>query len=372
MGRYKLRARYLILCLFGSLALSSATLSAQGSEELSRSRATALTRAIERVSPAVAGINVVKLQKGPNAYSLLFNDPFWSKMFPESYRRVESLGSGLVISSDGYVVTNAHVVENAAEIIVTLPGGQQFEVEDVFTDALTDIALLKIDARDLPIVTLGNSDELIIGEWAIALGNPLGLFDVGKQPSATVGIISGMNMDFGHKEPGRVYQDMIQTDAAINPGNSGGPLVNANGEVIGMNSFIFTESEFSVGSIGIGFAVPVNLIKEIVEELRTKGRVDRSFSTGLWVEPVDRNMARYLGLNSRRGVIITRVDPGSAGERSGVQPGDIILEVNHRPVNSKPDFLNAVEEDLLRAGDAIMLVIWRDGGTKTLTLILGA
>ena len=364
--------RHRPLMLAGLLALAAMMQQAWGQDGVSRSRETALTAAIKLVSPAVAGINVIKLQKGPSAYGLLFNDPFWSKMFPESYRRVESLGSGVVISSDGYVVTNAHVVENAAEIIVTLPGGRQFDVQDVYTDPLTDIALLKIDAKNLPVVKLGDSDDLLIGEWAIALGNPLGLFDVSMRPTATVGIISGLNMDFGHKEPGRVYQDMIQTDAAINPGNSGGPLVNAQGEVIGLNSFIFTESEFSAGSIGIGFAVPVNRVKEVVEELRTKGRVDRSFSTGLVVQPVDRNIGRYLGLSPLRGVFIKRVDPGSAGERAGVQPGDVLLEVNRRPVNNRRDFLDAVEEDLLRAGDAIMLVIWRDGATRTLTMILGA
>lgn len=354
------------------LILGSSLSADQGVDDPYTSRHTALTRAIERVSPAVAGINVIKLQKGPSGYSRLFSDPFWANMFPETYRRVESLGSGLVISSDGYVVTNAHVVENAAEIIVTLPGGMQYDVADVFTDALTDIALLKIEAQNLPIVRLGDSDDLIIGEWAIALGNPLGLFDVSKQPTATVGIISGLHMDFGHKEPGRVYQDMIQTDAAINPGNSGGPLVNANGEVIGLNSFIFTENDYSAGSIGIGFAIPVNRIKSVVEELRTKGRVDRSFTTGLRVQPVDRNIGRYLGLKRLRGVIVTVVDSGSAGERAGVLLDDVILEVNGRPVNNVQDFFNAVEEDLLRAGDAITLVVWRKGRTQKVTMILGA
>ncbi|MCK4578495.1 MAG: trypsin-like peptidase domain-containing protein, partial [Candidatus Marinimicrobia bacterium] len=196
---------------------------------ISQSRETAVTRAISQVAPAVAGINVVQLQKGSSPYSLLFDESIWSSMFPETYRRVESLGSGLVISSDGYIVTNAHVVENAAEVIVTLPGGKQYDVTDIFTDALTDIALLKIEASDLPEVKLGDSDDLMIGEWSIALGNPLGLFDVSMQPTATLGIVSGLHMNFGRKAPGRVYQDMIQTDASINPGNSGGPLVDTKG-----------------------------------------------------------------------------------------------------------------------------------------------
>ncbi|MFB0517340.1 MAG: S1C family serine protease [Candidatus Neomarinimicrobiota bacterium] len=346
-------------------------LAAQDPYNIAGSRETALTRSIQRVSPAVAGINVVKLQKGPRESGSLFDDPFWSYMFPEFYRRVESLGSGLVISSDGYVVTNAHVAEDAAEIIVTLPGGQQYDVKDIFTDKLTDIALLKIDARNLPAARLGNSNELMIGEWVVALGNPLGLFDVGKQPTATAGIISGLHMDFGHKEPGRVYQDMIQTDASINPGNSGGPLVNADGEVIGINSFIFTESQYSGGSIGIGFAIPINQVKEVVEELKTKGRVDRSFTTGLIVRPVDRIIQSYLKLPFRRGAVISHVDPGSAGEKAGLQVGDVVLEANGKRVNRGEDIFRVIEEDLMKAGDVLTLKIWREGRELDVPMELG-
>ncbi|MBA7633341.1 MAG: trypsin-like serine protease [Calditrichaeota bacterium] len=353
------------------LALGPLFLLAQIPDEIALSRQTALTRAIQQVSPAVAGINVVKLQKGPSAYSLLFDDPFWSNMFPETYRRVESLGSGLVLSSDGYVATNAHVVENAAEIIVTLPGGHQYEVKDLYTDPLTDIALLKIDARGLPVVKLGDSNELIIGEWAIALGNPLGLFDVSKQPTATVGIISGLHMDFGHREPGRVYQDMIQTDASINPGNSGGPLVNADGEVVGINSFIFTENQYSAGSIGIGFAIPINRVKEVVEELKTKGHVDRSFDTGIVGRPMNRDIRNYLRLPVNYGLFITLVVKGSSAEKADIMPGDVLLEVNGRPVSSKRDFIQAVEEDLLKTGDVITVKIWRDERELSVSLVLG-
>ncbi len=359
------------ILLAGLLSLGPLFLPAQVQDEIARSRETALTRAIQQVSPAVAGINVVKLQKGPSGYSLLFDDPFWSNMFPETYRRVESLGSGLVLSSDGYVVTNAHVVENAAEIIVTLPGGHQYEVTDLYPDALTDIALLKIDAHDLPVVRLGDSNDLIIGEWAIALGNPLGLFDVSKQPTATVGIISGLHMNFGHREPGRVYQDMIQTDAAINPGNSGGPLVNAEGEVVGINSFIFTENQYSAGSIGIGFAIPINRIKEVVEELKTKGRVDRGFDTGIEFRPVSRAIRDYLRLPANYGLFVTLVVKGSSAEKAGIMPGDVLLEVNGNPVSGKRDFIQAVEEDLLKTGDVITVKIWRDGRETNVSLVLG-
>ena len=364
-------ARRLTFLLAGLLALAAWAGDGSDQNVISGNRETVLTRAIQTVSPAVAGINVIKVQKSRGGYGLLFDDPLWGNLFPETYRRVESLGSGLVLSSDGYVVTNAHVVEDAAEIIVTLPGGHQYGVEDIFTDPLTDLALLKIDASGLPTGRLGQSGDLMIGEWVVALGNPLGLFDVNKQPTATIGIISGLHMDFGHKEPGRVYQDMIQTDAAINPGNSGGPLVNADGEVVGITSFIFTGSQYASGSIGLGFAIPIDRVKEIVEELKTKGRVDRSFVTGLEVMNLNRHIQRYLGLSFSRGVLITRIDRGSAGEGAGLKVGDVILEASGKRVNNDRDIIKIIEENLLKAGDALELKIWRDGDELTRRLVLG-
>ena len=352
-----------------AVLLLNATPARAAQDEIIYSRRNAITRAIDMVSPAVASINVVKLLKSRPQYRGLFDDPFFSNMIPPVYRRVESLGSGLVISTDGYVVTNAHVVESAAEIIVTLPGGHQYDVEQIFSDPLTDVALLKIPARNLPTVKFGDSDQLIIGEWAIALGNPLGLFDVSMQPTATVGIISGLHMDFGHQQS-RVYQDMIQTDASINPGNSGGPLVNARGEVIGINSFIFTENEYSTGSIGIGFAIPVNQVKEIVSELRTKGRVDRAIYTGIRGIPVDRYFQRELEMPDRAGYLVTRIEAGSPGDRAGVKELDVVLEVNGKQVNNLADFKRAVEEDLVKAGDTLMLTIWRKGKQIRLPLEL--
>ncbi len=160
--------------------------------------------------------------------------------------RVKSTGSGVVISPDGYVITNSHVLENALETVVTLPGGKEYSAETIGIDKLTDLALLKLEGSNFPYADIGDSDNLIIGEWAIALGNPFGLFDVNDEPTATAGIISAVDMDFGTMESsGRVYQDMIQTDAAINPGNSGGPLVNSLGEVIAINTFIFSGSNYS-------------------------------------------------------------------------------------------------------------------------------
>ena len=194
-------------------------------EHINNTRENAITNAIEFVSNAVVGVNVTKIKKqrmNP------FLDPFWDDFFPNtrSYK-VEGFGSGVLLSSDGYIVTNEHVVHNASEIIVTMTGGVKFEAELVGSDELTDIALLRIDKDNLPYVLIADSDSLIIGEWVIALGKPLGLFNVSNQATATIGIVSAMNMDFGRKESGRVYQNMIQTDASINPGNSCGPLVNS-------------------------------------------------------------------------------------------------------------------------------------------------
>lgn len=353
---------FVIVALRGGLAiaLSASSVWAQRRGDIDHDRTNAITAAIQAVSPSVASINVVKLQKSRQQFRGIFDDPFFSNMLPPVYRRVESLGSGVVISSDGYVVTNAHVVDNAAEVIVTLPGGLQYDVEQIFTDPLTDIALLKIPAKGLPAVNFGDSDNLIIGEWAIALGNPLGLFDVSKQPTATVGIISGLHMDFGHQQQ-RVYQDMIQTDASINPGNSGGPLVNGAGEVIGINSFIFTENEYSTGSIGIGFAIPINRVREIVEELRTKGRVDRAIYTGIRGVPVNRYIKKELNVPRRSGFLVTVIEPNSPAFKAGVRELDVVLEVNGKTVNSKDDFVRAVEEDLVKAGDTLALTIWRNG-----------
>ena len=234
-----------------------------GQWEVDASRHTAITRAIESVEPAVASISVVQIQ---DVYNPFTRDPFFDFFFPERSRKreVHSSGSGVVISPDGYVLTNYHVIENATEVIVTLPGGEEFEAEIIGTDYITDLALLKLNGRNFPYATLGDSYDLIIGEWVIALGNPFGLFDISKQPTATAGIISAVDMDFGPQK-GRVYKDMIQTDAAINRGNSGGPLVNSMGEVIGINTFIYTASQFTEGSIGIGFAIPINLAKDIAE-----------------------------------------------------------------------------------------------------------
>jgi len=327
--------------------------------ELTVSRENAITRAVEQVSPAVVGIKVTAIQE--YVTSPFFNDPLWSMLFPEQIhrRRVKSLGSGVIISADGYIVTNSHVVEGAEKTEITLSGGQKYDARLIGVDDVSDVALLKIEGSDLPSARLGDSDEVIIGEWVVALGNPFGLFDVNNKPTATVGIVSGRDLNFGRQRSGRVYQDMIQTDASINTGNSGGPLVNAAGEVIGINTFIYTGSAYSEGSIGVGFAIPINRVKMVVTELQRHGKVDRTFRTGLAVQNIDHFLARYLNLSSTDGVIVTEVERGSSAEKAGIRVGDVITGVNGQPIRTDRDIIRAIQEKFLKAGDVIELQVRR-------------
>tara|TARA_B100000315_G_scaffold147093_1_gene136107 strand:- start:6170 stop:7273 length:1104 start_codon:yes stop_codon:yes gene_type:complete len=339
-------------------------------EDLHSSRYNAITRAIQNISPAVASVNVIQLKE--IARKSPFSDPFFEFFFPYDLHRekVKSSGSGVVISPDGYVLTNYHVIENAHEIIVTLPGGEEYKSEIIGKDRFTDLALLKMEGSNFPYADLGNSDDLIIGEWVIALGNPYGLFDVSDQPTATVGIISALNMDFGQQESGQLFQDMIQTDAAINPGNSGGPLVNGLGEIVGINTFIYTGSNYSQGSIGISFAIPINRAKQIAEELKNKGRIDRNYSTGLQVQSLNKRVARYLNLPFVKGVIVVEVEKGSSGDKAGIKIEDIILAVNGVQITSAQDIKNVILDQDIRSGDRITVKIYRDGVRKQIRLKL--
>jgi len=245
-------------------------------EQISNSRRNAITRAIKIVSPAVVGINVISVREY-RYRSPFYSDPFFRQFFPDQvYRKkVENLGSGFLISSDGYVLTNEHVVHSATQVIVTTTDGEKHDAEIIGFDFDSDVALLKINSNDMDYIPFGNSDQIIIGEWAIAIGNPFGLFSINAQPTVTVGVISAVDRDFERNAEGRLYQDMIQTDAAINRGNSGGPLVNSKGKLIGMNTMIFTEG--GGGSIGLGFTIPANKLHQIYTDLRDRGSIDRDF-----------------------------------------------------------------------------------------------
>jgi len=340
------------------------------SQFLNNSRQTPITEAVKVVSPTVVGINVLQIQQYQSR-NWLFDDPFFRHFFPETSEHVvKGLGSGFLISADGYIVTNEHVVNQAAQIVVTLPDGKKCDAELVASDYISDIALLKIDAKEpLPFVTLGNSDDLIIGEWAIAFGNPFGLFDMG-QPSVSQGIISAADRDFGRQSDSRVYKDMIQTDAAINSGNSGGPLVNSFGEVIGINTFIFSGSERTGTSIGLGFAIPINRAKKIIRELREYGKVNRRFRTGVEIENLTYTLARYLGLRTIDGVIISNVESNSPASRAGLKVGDVIIEINENIIRNTQDVWDVIENSDAKGGDILNLKIFRKNKYLKLSLRL--
>ncbi len=347
---------------------ATGTTTASGSFE--NSRRNAITEAVRLVSPAVVGINVLQIQQY-RSRDWLFDDPFFRHFFPETRQQiVKGLGSGFIISPEGYIVTNEHVINQAAEIVVTLPNGKKYQANIVASDYISDIALLKIDSTEpLPYAILGNSDDLIIGEWAIAFGNPFGLFDMG-QPSVTQGIISATDRDFGKQSDNRVYKDMIQTDAAINSGNSGGPLVNCVGEVIGINTFIFSGSERTGTSIGLGFAIPINRAKRIIQELRQFGRVNRRFRTGLEIEDISFSLARYLGLRSTDGVIVSGVENNSPASRAGFRIGDVIVAINDQPIQSKEDVWAVIDNSDVKGGDVLEMRVIRRGRYLALSLKL--
>lgn len=331
---------------------------------INNSRETAITRAIKKIGPAVVSINVEQ-----KTSSLSF-DPFLGFMYPREIFPMKSSGSGVIISPDGFVLTNSHVIKNANKISVVLYGGSEFGAEIVGIDATTDLALIKLSGENFPFAQIANSDNLIIGEWVIALGNPFQLFSVNNKPSASVGIISATNMDFGVQKSGRVFQNMIQTDAAINPGNSGGPLVNSMGEIIGINTFIFSDNDYA-SAVGIGFAIPINSAMKIAEELRSTGQVDRGYTTGLIVQTVNKTISNYLNLPFLNGVIIIEVNNDSPAEKIGLKAGDIILTVNEIGINKPLDIRNIILENDLRAGDKLKIKIYKDNRYEIKELKLG-
>jgi serine protease Do len=334
-------------------------------DEVGRSRRNAITRTVAQVSAAVVGINVIELRQY-RRWSPWGDDPFFRQFFGDQIytQQIQELGSGFLISPDGYILTNDHVAGNAKEITVTMTSGEKYKAELIGTDQISDIALIKIEGKSLPYIKLGNSDDVIIGEWAIAFGNPFGLFDISDKPTVTVGVVSATNMNLRAQE-GRVYRGMIQTDAAINSGNSGGPLVNGLGEVIGVNSVIYTPNQ---GNIGLGFAIPINRVKSIVAELKRSGRIDRDYWTGLEVQSVDARVARYFGLTKAEGVIVSEVKRNSPAERAGFQPGDVILEVNGEKVVDEASIISVLDE--LQTGQVLKMKVLRDRRTIDVTLKL--
>ena len=331
----------------------------ENSQSLVSERENIITKTVATVSPAVVGINVTEVRQVNNPFfNPFFNDPFFQQFFgDQSYsQEVKGLGSGFLISKDGYILTNDHVAGNAKKITVTLTDGRHYEAKVVGTDKVSDVCLLKIDENKLPFLKLGNSNDIIIGEWSIALGNPFGLFDVNDQPTVTVGVISAKNMNLEPVDE-RFYLNMIQTDAAINGGNSGGPLVNSVGDVIGMNTIIYSTGS-GKGSIGLGFAIPINKVKKIVDELKLKGEIDRNFYTGLGVQDIDEKIAAYFKLQNARGVIVNSVMKNSPAEKAGFKSGDVILALGDFKVSNRNNLLGILQE--YRTGQTVEFTVLRD------------
>lgn len=333
-------------------------------DEITNSRSNIITKTVENVSPAVVGINVIEIRQYRDPFSSFFDDPFFRQFFGNrgnSNQKVQGLGSGYIISPDGYIVTNDHVAGNATEITITLTDGSHYQAKLIGTDAVSDISLLKIDGNNFPYVELGNSDDIIIGEWVIALGNPFGLFELNDKPTVTVGVISATGMNL---EPinDRYYLNMIQTDAAINGGNSGGPLANSLGQIIGMNTLIFTAGGVQ-GNIGLGFAIPINKVKRIVTELKQNGKIDRDFQIGMSIQSIDEGIARYYDLKSSKGVIVTKVISNSPADIAGLHTGDIIIEIDGYKINNEQTVFGVFQE--FRSGQEITVKLMRDNSEIT-------
>lgn len=287
-----------------------------------------------------------------------FFDRFFRPRFPEGEYKIQGLGSGLIVDGEkGYIITNNHVVEDADELKITLGDKREFDGKVVGTDPHTDIAVVKIDGKNLPSAKLGDSDTIRVGQWAIAIGSPFGLTQ-----TVSVGIISAT----GRANVGvAAYEDMIQTDAAINPGNSGGPLVNIKGEIIGINTAIFTRSG---GYQGIGFAIPINMVKIVMKDLIEKGKVTRGW-LGVVIQDIDPALAKSFNVTVTEGVLVSDVQENSPAKEAGFERGDIVIEYDGRPIRDVNHLRNTVAQT--EVGKKVKVKVLRDGKEKELTVKIG-
>ncbi len=323
---------------------------------LAASRRTAIVEAAEKVSPAVVSITVTSRRQAQA------QTPFDFFFVPQSPREQQSFGTGFIIRSDGTILTNQHVVSGADKIIVSLPDGTDRPAQLLGEDAVTDIAVIRVDRNGLPTVKTGTSSDLMIGEWVIALGNPFAYLLGNAEPTVTAGVVSAVNRNLlpGRDQSG-LYLDMIQTDASINPGNSGGPLANALGEVVGVNSSIFTQNG---GSVGLGFAIPIERALRVADEITRTGAVRRA-----WVGFDVAGAESMREWKSQGGVLVTAVAPQGPAERAGLARGDVLTRADDRALHNYLDW-EAVKLDL-RVGDAIQVTARRSGSERTFVLKSG-
>ncbi|MBN2790373.1 MAG: trypsin-like peptidase domain-containing protein [Candidatus Delongbacteria bacterium] len=340
-----------------------------GSQEINVSRENAITKAVKEVSPSVVGINVVKVKK-QKVKTVFDNDPFFSNFFPPQYRNkaIPSAGSGFIYSPDGYIITNNHVITDAKQIIITTTEGKEYQAKIVGFDERSDIAVLKIDVEEHKFAKMSD-EELIRGEWVIAFGNPYGLFEYVNNPLITVGVISGVDINFGFSAKDRhFYENMIQTDASINPGNSGGPLVNSEGEVVGMNTMIYSKE--GGGSIGIGFAIPINKVISIANTLIESGEINRNIYFGFKLADLPDQVTDDKKPN---GVLVEKIQADSPAEKAGFEIGDVIIAVENVKINNYYDMGKALlEAKDYKVGDRVEFIVLRDSKYKKLVMILEA
>lgn len=331
--------------------------------------AKAFSSVVKKAGPAVVHVGVEKPGKNMGQLpSDLFSDPFFERFFGPQFKhprtpkqdkrsfKQQAAGSGFIIAGDGYILTNNHVVEDAEKITVRLADEREFIAKVVGTDPQSDVAIIKIDAQNLPVLPLGNSDALEVGEWVIAIGSPFEL-----NQSVTVGVVSAK----GRNRMGITdYENFIQTDAAINPGNSGGPLLNIRGEAVGMNTAIFSRSG---GYMGIGFAIPINMAKSIEQQLRKSGKVTRGW-LGIMIQDVNEDLAQSFG-GKKGGALISEVTEGSPARKSGLLQGDIITTINGAAVTDVADLRNKIA--MTPPNTDLNLRILRDGKEKELVVTVG-
>ncbi len=342
----------LVACEGTPSASSAQTLPSSQGSAISSTRRTAITEAVARVASAVVTVQTEVIERvAADVYEQFFGGH-------SGQRAAAGLGSGFIVRSDGTILTNAHVISGATKISVALRDGTTYPAKLLGSDEANDLAVIKIDAKGLPVAPLGSSSNLIVGEWAIAIGNPYGFLLANSEPSVTVGVVSGTGRNLATESEGSgVYVDMIQTDAAINPGNSGGPLVNAAGEVIGVNSSIFSPSG---GSIGLGFAIPINRAKRVADDLLAHGVVRRPW---IGIQPQLTNAASG---RPQTGVVVASVVTGSPAAQAGIREGDVLVKSRERVLHNPYDWFAELLE--LRVGESVKLTVRRDGRDLPVTV----
>jgi serine protease Do len=349
----------------GSVAVTVAKDNDSGAERVSFTDGFAPV--VQPVLPAVVNIHASKIVKMPQQQMPFLNDPMFQQFFGQQFgqqyqqpqqQREHSLGSGVIVSTDGYILTNNHVVDGASDIKVSLKDKREFKAQVVGTDPRTDLAVLKIPATGLTAITFGDSAKAQVGDFVLAIGNPFG---VGE--TVTMGIVSALQRSgLGIED----YEDFIQTDAAINPGNSGGALINVHGDLIGINTAILTGGEGG-GNEGVGFAIPVNMARGIMEQLVKNGKVSRGY-IGVGIEAVTPDLAKAFGLATPEGALVGEVEPNSPGSRAGLQRGDIILSVDGQPISDERDLRLRIAA--MSPGQTVKLEIVRNGQKQTVSVTL--